>query len=224
MRVPKSWIFPIETDLPDDQLSLLGCGVTTGLGAVFNAAAVEPGSSVAVVGCGHLGLWMVQGARVAGAEQVIAVEPRPERRALAGELGATDLVDPADGDTVEQVQALTGGRGADYALEAAGPATSIELALLLSRRAGVVVLTGLQSLDATVTYSQFELALRGRDVRSCQNGRCVMSRDIPRFIDMMERGVVDAGPIITGLYPLEQINDALASSGARKDLTGVIVP
>jgi Zn-dependent alcohol dehydrogenase len=224
MRVRESWVFPVETDLPDEQLGLIGCGITSGMGAVFNAARVEPGSSVAVLGAGHLGLWMIQAARVAGAAQIIAVEERADRRALAGELGATDLVDPADGDTVEQVQALTGGRGADYALEAAGPATSTELALLLSRRAGVVVLTGLQSLVATVTYSQFELALRGRDVRSCQNGRCVMSRDIPRFIGMVERGVVDAGPIITALYPLEQINDALANSGARKDLTGVIVP
>ena len=69
MRVPESWLFPVETDLPDDQLSLLGCGITTGLGAVLNAAEIEPGSSVAVVGCGHLGLWMVQGARVANARQ-----------------------------------------------------------------------------------------------------------------------------------------------------------
>src|SRR5882672_10322778 len=110
MRVPSSWIFPIETDLPDDTLSLLGCGVTTGLGAVFNAAKVEAGASVAVVGCGHLGLWMIQGARVAGAERIIAVEPHAERRALAARLGATHVVDPAEGDGVEQVRELTEGR------------------------------------------------------------------------------------------------------------------
>ena len=75
MRVPETWLFPVETDLPDDQLSLLGCGITTGLGAALNAAKIEPGSSVAVVGCGHLGLWMVQGARVANAGRIIAVEP-----------------------------------------------------------------------------------------------------------------------------------------------------
>src|SRR5262249_53681088 len=196
---------PVETDLPDEQLGLLGCGVTSGMGAVFNAARVEPGSSVAVLGCGHLGLWMIQAARVAGAAQIIAVEGRGDRRRLAGELGATDLVDPLDGDIVEQVQALTGGRGADYALEAAGPAASTELALLLARRAGVVVLTGLQSIDATVTYSQFELALRGRDVRSCQNGRSGVPRDIPRFVAMRERGLVDARPIVGSRYPLPRI-------------------
>ena len=111
MRVPRSWVFPVESGVSDEELSLLGCGITTGLGAVFNVAAVEPGSSVAVVGCGHLGLWMVQGARAAGAAQVVAVEPHGVRRVRAGELGATDLVDPGDGDPVEQVRELTNGRG-----------------------------------------------------------------------------------------------------------------
>ena len=87
MRVPRSWAFPVESGLSDVELSLLGCGITTGLGAVFNVAAVEPGSSVAVVGCGHLGLWMLQAARAAGAAQVIAVDPHDGRRARAGELG-----------------------------------------------------------------------------------------------------------------------------------------
>jgi S-(hydroxymethyl)glutathione dehydrogenase/alcohol dehydrogenase len=223
MRVPRSWLFPVETDLPDDQLSLMGCGITTGLGAVFNAAAVEAGASVAVVGCGHLGLWMVQGARVAGARQIVAVESRAERRALAGELGATDLVDPADGDAVEQVRALTEGRGVDYALEAAGPPAAQTQAILMTRRAGTAVLTGLESLDATVTLSQVDFALRGKTIRSCQNGMSRMRRDIPRYVRMLEEGVVTAAPIITSRYPLEEINDALAASEARRDLSGVIV-
>jgi S-(hydroxymethyl)glutathione dehydrogenase/alcohol dehydrogenase len=224
MRVPRSWVFPVETDLPDDVLSLLGCGITTGLGAVFNAAAVEPGSSVAVVGCGHVGLWMVQAARVAGARQIIACEPRPERRALAGELGATELVDPAAADPVEQVQALTEDRGADYALEASGSPEGQVQAFQMARRAGVVVFTGIQHHTTTLTFSQFELALRGKDVRSCQNGRVRMRRDIPRFVQLLERGLVDATPIITARYPLDEINDAADASEARQDLTGVIVP
>jgi S-(hydroxymethyl)glutathione dehydrogenase/alcohol dehydrogenase len=223
MRVPSSWIFPIETDLPDDVLGMLGCGITSGLGAALNAAGVQPGSSVAVVGCGHLGLWMVQGARVAGAEQIIAVESRPERRAAAAGLGATHTVDPGDGDPIEQVRELTEGRGADYVLEAAGPVEAQEQAVLMSRRAGVVVLTGVARLGATVTLPQFDLALRGRTIQSCQNGMVRMRRDIPRFVRMLELGAVDAGPILTSRYPLERINDALAASDARQDLTGVIV-
>src|SRR5262245_38997147 len=128
MNVTANQAFPLHTDLPDDVLSLLGCGITSGVGAVFNVAEVKPGRSVAVFGTGHLGLWMVQGAKVAGAGKIIAVEPIAWRREMAGRLGATDLVDPADGDPVEQVKALTEGRGADYALEAAGPTVAQEQA------------------------------------------------------------------------------------------------
>ncbi len=223
MRVPRSWLFPVDTDLPDDQLSLMGCGITTGLGAVFNAAAVEAGSSVAVVGCGHLGLWMIQGARVAGARQIIAVEPRPNRRAVAEQLGATDLVDPDAGDPVEQVQALTEGRGSDYTLEAAGPPGAQAQAIAMTRRAGTVVLTGLETMGSMVTLSQVDFALRGKTVRSCQNGMSRMRRDIPRYVRMLEEGVVTAAPIITNRYGLEEINDALAASDRRDDLSGVIV-
>ena len=224
MRVPKSWVFPVESDLPDTQLSLLGCGITTGLGAVFNAAAVEPGASVAVVGCGHLGLWMIQGARAAGAARIIAVEPLQGRRARAGELGATDLVNPDDADPVEQVRELTGGRGADYVLEAAGAPGAQTQAFMMARKAGTVVFTGIERFDSSVTISQFELALRGKSLHSCQNGKVRMRRDIPRFVSMLESGVVDAGPIISGVYPLDEINEALRASESREVLTGVIVP
>ena len=104
MNVTANQVFPVETDLPDEWLSLLGCGITTGLGSVFNVAEVQPGSSVAVVGLGHLGQWMVQAAKVAGAREIIAVDPIAERRELAGALGATQLVDPSAEDPVEAVQ------------------------------------------------------------------------------------------------------------------------
>jgi S-(hydroxymethyl)glutathione dehydrogenase / alcohol dehydrogenase len=223
MRVTKNWVFPVETELPDEVLSLLGCGITTGLGAIFNIAEVEPGSSVAVVGCGHLGLWMVQGARVAGAAQIIAVDPIGERRELAARLGATDLVDPAEGDPVEQVRELTEGRGADYALESAIEPEGQVQAFLMTRRGGVVVPTSISRLDATVTLPQFEFAIRGRDIRSCQNGRVRMRRDIPRFVRMLEDGLVDATPIITSRYALDEINETLAASEERRDLSGVLV-
>ena len=123
---------------------------------------------------------------------------------MAGPLGATDLVDPADGDPVEQVRALTGGRGADYVLEAAGMTAAQEQALTTARRAGTIVLTGVERLGATVTYPQFELALQGRRVLSCQNGNVRMRRDLPLFIGMLEDGRLDAEPIITSRYPLDE--------------------
>jgi Zn-dependent alcohol dehydrogenase len=223
MLVPSSWVFPLETTLPDDTLAMFGCGITSGLGAVFNAGRVEPGSSVAVVGCGHLGLWMVQGARVAGAAKIVAVDPLAHRRSVARDLGATHVVDPADGDSVEQVRGLTDGRGVDFALEAAGAPEGQTQAILMSRPAGTVVLTGLAAWDAKVTIPQAELTIRGRTIQSCQNGMSHMGRDIPRYARMLEDGVVDARPIVTAHYTLEQINDALAASEARTDLTGVIM-
>ncbi|HKE80547.1 MAG TPA: zinc-binding dehydrogenase [Solirubrobacteraceae bacterium] len=224
MNVTANQAFPLHTDLPDDVLSLLGCGITSGVGAVFNVAEVKPGRSVAVFGTGHLGLWMIQGAKVAGAGKIIAVEPIAWRREMAGRLGATDLVDPADGDPVEQVRALTEGRGADYALEAAGPTVAQEQVFRAARRAGTVVLTGVERLGATVTYSQTELALQGRRLLSCQNGNVRMRRDLPLLVGMLEDGRLDAGPIITARYGLDRINDALAASAEKRDLTGVIVP
>jgi S-(hydroxymethyl)glutathione dehydrogenase/alcohol dehydrogenase len=224
MNVTASQVFPVESDLPDEWLSLLGCGITTGLGAVFNVARVEAGSSVAVVGLGHLGQWMVQAAKVAGARRIVAVDPLAERRELAGRLGATDLVDPAADDPVAQVQALTEGRGADYVLEAATLASVQPQAILMSRRAGTVVLTSVERADATVTVPQVAISVQSRAILSAQNGKVRMRHDLPRFIRMLEDGWVTAEPIVTGRYSLDEINDALHASAEKRDLSGVIVP
>jgi S-(hydroxymethyl)glutathione dehydrogenase/alcohol dehydrogenase len=224
MNVTANQVFPVETDLPDEWLSLLGCGITTGLGAVFNVARVAPGSSVAVVGLGHLGQWMVQAARVAGARRIIAVDPIASRRELAGTLGATDLVDPALDDPVEQVRRLTEGRGADYVLEAATLASAQTQAVLMSRRAGTVVLTSVERGDATVTFPQVAIAVQSRAILSAQNGNVRMRHDLPRFIRMLEDGWVTAEPVVTRRYSLDEINDALRASAEKRDLSGVIVP
>lgn len=224
IRIVGSWVFPLQSSLDDETLSLLGCGITSGLGAVFNVAEVRPGSSVAVVGCGHLGLWMIQGARLAGAERIIAVEPLADRLEVARTLGATHFVNPADGDPVGAVRELTEGRGVDYALEASGLPEAQEHAFLMAQRAGTVVFTGVFSQSATVTFNQVEMALRGRTLLSCQNGRCQMRRDIPRYVGLLEDGRINAAPIITGRHRLEHINDALEAAAARRGLTGVIVP
>jgi S-(hydroxymethyl)glutathione dehydrogenase/alcohol dehydrogenase len=217
-------LVPVDTGLPDEQLCLLGCGVTSGLGAIFNIAQVQPGSSVAILGCGHLGLWMVQGARVAGAATIVAVEPRRERRALAGTLGATHLVDPADGDPIAQVKELTGGRGADYALEATCTAKAMEEAFLMARPGGTVVPTSMEALDSTVTLPALEFALAAKTIRGSQTGGSHILRDVPRFARMLETGVVDPTPIVTRTFTLDEINDAFAAAKAREVLTGVVMP
>jgi S-(hydroxymethyl)glutathione dehydrogenase / alcohol dehydrogenase len=224
MNVTANQVFAVETDLPDEWLSLLGCGITTGLGAVFHIAQVEPGSSVAVVGCGHLGLWMVQAAKLAQARTIIALDPIGWRRELAGALGATHTVDPSAVDPIGAVQALTDGRGADVVLEAATVPSAQTQALLMSRRAGRVVLTSVQRGDATVTFPQVAISVQSREIISAQNGKVRMRRDLPRFIRMMEDGLITPDPIITNRYTLDQINDALHASADHRDLSGVIVP
>jgi S-(hydroxymethyl)glutathione dehydrogenase/alcohol dehydrogenase len=224
MNVTANQVFPVETDLPDEWLSLLGCGITTGLGAVFNVAQVQPGSSVAVVGLGHLGQWMVQGAVVASAREIVAIDPIAERRELAGRFGATHLVDPSAEDPVETVRRLTGGRGADYVLEAATVPEAQAQAVTMSRRGGTIVVTSIATADSTVTLPQVIVAAQSRRILSAQNGNCRMRHDLPRFVRMMQDGRVTPEPIITRRYRLDEIDEALDASAEKRDLSGVIVP
>jgi S-(hydroxymethyl)glutathione dehydrogenase / alcohol dehydrogenase len=217
-------VVAVDTDLPDEHLSLLGCGVTSGVGAVLNLAEVEAGSSVAVVGAGALGLWMIQGARVAGAATIVAVEPRAERRDLARAVGATHAIDPADGDPVEQVKELTEGRGADYVLEAAGPPEAMAQALAMTRPAGTMVPSGWETLSSTVTLPAVDFAIAGKRIQSCQFGGAHIRRDIPRFAGMMAAGLLDAEPLVSRRFALDQANEALDAAFARELITGVILP
>ncbi len=131
--VREASLLKVETDLPDEQLALIGCGVTTGVGAALNTAAVRPGSTVAVVGCGGVGQSVIQGARIAGAARIIAIDPVELKRSVAAAMGATDTIDPTATDAVEEVRSLTGGRGVDYAFEVAGVEATLAQAFELTR-------------------------------------------------------------------------------------------
>jgi S-(hydroxymethyl)glutathione dehydrogenase / alcohol dehydrogenase len=224
MNVTANQVFPIESDLPDEWLGMLGCGITTGVGSVFNIAKVQPGTSVAVVGLGHLGQWMVQAARLAQARKIIAVDPIGWRREVAGKVGATDLVDPSVEDSIAQVQRLTEGRGADYVLEAATVAVGQRDAVMMSRRGGTVVLTSVERADQEVTLPQVAIAVQSRAILSAQNGHVRMRHHLPIYIRMMEDGLLHPEQIVTSRYTLDQIDDALQASVEKRDLSGVIVP
>jgi S-(hydroxymethyl)glutathione dehydrogenase / alcohol dehydrogenase len=217
-------VVTVDADLSDEHLSLLGCGVTSGVGAVLNLAEVQPGASVAVVGSGALGLWMIQGARVAGAATIIAVEPRAERRELAQAVGATHVVDPGDGDPVAAVKELTEGRGADYVLEAAGPPEAMAQALAMTRPAGTMVPAGWETLASTVTLPAVDFAISGKRIQSCQFGGAHIRRDVPRFAAMMAAGLLHAEPLIGRRFGLDEADDALAAAATREIVTGVILP
>src|SRR2546428_3458132 len=170
MTVDEVSVVKVETDLPDAQLALIGCVVTTGVGAALNTAKVKPGSTVAVLGCGGVGQAVIQGPRIAGAGRIIAIDPQELKRKTAKQLGATDTIDPSKGDPVEQVKALTGGRGADYALGGIGlPATNLP-PHNLARRGGGGVIGGLARLDAPVTPPAVCLFFQGKTAKSGKDG------------------------------------------------------
>ena len=213
----------VETDLPAEQLALIGCGVTTGVGAALNTAQIKPGSTVAVIGCGGVGQSVIQGARIAGASRIFAVDPVEMKRKTAEQLGATDLIDPADGDPVEQVQALTGGRGADYAFEVIGLPETILQAYTMARRGGTAVVVGMSAFDATVTLPAFELFYDEKTLLGCMYGGAQVRRDFPRFVRLVETGRLDIGSMVSRRIKLDEVNDAFRAMEAGEVIRSVIV-
>src|SRR6266511_1882489 len=170
MTVRESQAVKVDTELPDEQLALIGCGVTTGVGAALNTARIEPGSTVAVIGCGGVGQAVIQGARIAGAARIIAVDPVALKRDTALKLGATDVVDPEAGDPVAQVQELTSGRGADYAFEVIGTPATIAQAFNMTRAGGACVAVGVPRFDQEVSVPSMPLILSEKRLLGCVYG------------------------------------------------------
>lgn len=211
----------LPEDLPFEVACLLGCGISSAVGAVENIARVQPGQSVAIVGLGHIGLWAVQGARLAGAGEIIGIDGHAGRRELAAGMGATRLVDPTAGDPVEAVRGLTGGRGADVVIEAAGPEIAQRQAVLMSRRAGTVVLMGVQHTTSEVILPQGLLTTTGREIHGCQNGRITPDVDFPRWIGYLREGRLDPTGFVTRTYAIDEADEALRRSMALDDVNGV---
>src|SRR5438105_4652677 len=223
MTVDEAALVKVETDLPDEQLALIGCGVTTGVGAALNTAKIEPGSSVAVIGCGGVGQAVIQGARIAGAARIFAVDPVQLKRKTAEQLGATDLIDPAHGDPVEQVKTLTGGRGADYAFEVIGLPATVVQAFLMARRAGTVTIVGMPRMDSSVTLPGWALFYDENRLLGCVYGWADPRRDFPRFIGLVETGRLDLGAMVSRRISLDEVNDAVRAMEAGEVIRSVIV-
>jgi S-(hydroxymethyl)glutathione dehydrogenase/alcohol dehydrogenase len=214
----------VRTDVPADQLSLIGCGFTTGFGAAVNTAAVPPGATVAVVGAGGVGTATILGAQVAGAARIIAVDPVPMKRESALRFGATDVVDPDAGDAIEQVQALTGGRGVDFAFEAVG-SHALELqALQMTRRGGTTVFIGVPGFAKQLELPSMQLIMEDRTVKGSYYGSARVMRDFPRFIELIESGRLDVASMVTRHYALDEVNDAFAAMRDGEVVRGVVVP
>lgn len=222
MTVDESSLVKVQTDLAPEQLALIGCGVTTGVGAALNTARVQPGSTVAVIGCGGVGQSVIQGARIAGAARIIAVDPVELKRKTSEQLGATDLVDPSAGDPVSQVQNLTGGRGADYAFEVIGLPETVQQAYAMARRGGTVVVVGMPRFDTTVTLPGFSLFYDEKRILGCMYGSAQVRRDFPRLISLAENGRLDLGTMVSRRITLDDVNDAFRAMDAGEVIRSVI--
>ncbi len=222
MAVHESMVVKVETELPSDQLALIGCGVTTGVGAALNTAEVQPGSTVAVIGCGGVGQSVIQGARIAGAARIFAIDPVELKRKTAEQFGATDLIDPADADPVEQVKAATGGRGSDYAFEVIGLPETVLQAFNTARRGGTVVVVGMPRIEATVTFPAFPLFAEEKRMLGCYYGSARVRRDFPKLVGLVETGRLDLGAMVSRHIKLDEVNDAFRAMEAGEVIRSVI--
>jgi S-(hydroxymethyl)glutathione dehydrogenase/alcohol dehydrogenase len=222
MTVDEASLVKVDTDLPDAQLALIGCGVTTGVGAALNTAKVKPGASVAVLGCGGVGQAVIQGARIAGAGRIIAIDPQELKRKTATKLGATDVVDPSKGDPVEQVKALTAGRGVDYAFEVIGLPETILTTYNLARRGGEVIIVGMAKFDAQFTLPAFGIFYEEKTIKGCKYGSAQVRRDFPRFVDLIETHRLDISAMVSKTIKLEGVNDAFRAMEAGEVIRSVI--
>lgn len=207
MLVHEHALVKIREDMPLDRAALIGCGVTTGVGAVHNTAGVEPGSSVAVVGCGGVGLSCVNGAAIAGAGRIIAVDMVPSKLELAKQFGATDLVNPADGDPVEQVRELTGG-GVDYSFEAIGLKVTAEQCFRMLCAGGTATIIGMIPVGTMVEVHGVDF-LAEKKLQGCTMGSNRFRVDMPRYIEFYLQGKLYLDEMISQRLPLDQVNDAL---------------
>ncbi|MES2057876.1 MAG: Zn-dependent alcohol dehydrogenase [Pseudomonadota bacterium] len=196
----------IDRDMPLDRAALIGCAVTTGAGAVFNVADVTPGETVCVVGCGGIGLAAVNAAKIAGAGKIIAVDPVPEKRALAEKLGATHSVDALSDTAAEQVVEASRG-GVHHAIEAVGRPQSAATAVKVLRRGGTATILGMMPLNEKVGLSAMDL-LAGKKLQGGLMGGNRFPVDIPRLVDFYLRGQLDLDSIIADRLPLARINEA----------------
>jgi S-(hydroxymethyl)glutathione dehydrogenase/alcohol dehydrogenase len=202
----------LPDDAPLDKAALIGCSVMTGVGAVLNTAAVKPGSSVAVFGAGGVGLNVIQGAVIAGAERIVAVDLNPRKLELAKVFGATEVTN--DGASV---------RGVDYAFEAIGRKETIEQAYASLRKGGTCVVIGIGSRKEFVSLSVFWIPITEKKLVGCWYGGADVHRDAPRLLELYRRGKLKLDELLTRTYPLDDINQAFADMDAGLNARGLVV-
>ena len=220
--LPAAAVVPVDESLPLDQAALLGCGVTTGVGAVMHTAAVRPGESVLVIGCGGVGLAAIQGARLAGAARIIAADRMAGQLPAAVANGATDTVDASAVDLTAAVRDLTGGAGADHGIEVVGKPATIRAAYEATRRGGSVTLVGAAGLTEEVTLPALSLMSDGKKVQGSVYGASDPVRDIPVLAELARRGLLDLEALVTRRIGIDDVEAAFTDMSAGRGARSVV--
>jgi S-(hydroxymethyl)glutathione dehydrogenase / alcohol dehydrogenase len=219
--VPEAGAIPVGGDVPFDALATIGCAVVTGVGAVTNAAQVPRGARVAVIGAGGVGLNVVQGAAIAGCDEIIAVDVRPVPLGIAQLFGATQTIDAAR-DVPAEVRAMTGGRGADFVFDTVGSPATLATAMACARKGGTVVLTGLSRVDSQGSLAMFPFVMQEKRLIGSVYGSGNPAGDIPRLVSLYREGRLKLGELVSRTYTLDKINEALSALAASDGARGVI--
>jgi len=214
---------PVDPSLPPAQMSLIGCGVMTGVGAALYSAEVKPGESVAVIGCGGVGDSVIMGARLAGATTIIAVDIDPKKLEWAKEFGATHTVNPNDGDPVAAIKEITGGHGVNASFEAVGKTQTIETALWCRDLAGRCVIIGVADQQAKLDLPVAKFFDLGGSLRISWYGDCLPTRDFPLLAAWYEQGQLDLDRVVTRTISLDESEEAFHAMERGETLRSVIM-
>lgn len=217
-------VVKIAEDIPYEIAAVVGCGVLTGVGAAIYTAGLQPGESAAVLGCGGVGINVIQGAKLAGANPIIAIDTMQAKLDIAQSFGATHLIDASNGDAGAQVLELTGGRGADAAFEVVGVPALQRQVFDMTRRGGRAVFVGVAAMVDEVSLPSMFLTLGEKTAKGCYYGSCDPKRDIPVLLQLWKAGKLDLEGLITQTSRLEDVNGAFEDMESGKVIRTVLKP
>ncbi len=207
--VAESGVVKIPNDLDMRIAALIGCGVLTGVGAAMNTADIKQGDVVAVIGCGGVGLNVIQGARIKGAGEIIAIDMNETKLQMAKEFGATATINASQGDPVAQVMEMTGTHGADVAFEVIGLGPTIDQAINMIRRGGQAILVGVPKMDVMIQVPAFlGVVLNEKTIKGCWYGSSNVQKDVPKLIELYKSGELKLDELISRTIKLEDVNEA----------------
>jgi Zn-dependent alcohol dehydrogenase len=221
--VPEAGCVLVSSPIPMDVAAMIGCCVPTGVGAALFSARVQPGSTVAVVGCGGVGLNVIMGARLVNAAKIIAVDIRESQLEFAMKFGATHSVNASDRDPVAQVKELTGGRGADYTFEVFGSADTVKAAYDMCGKSGTVTVVGIAPMGAEAPINAADLVRFEKTLRGTYYGSARSRTDMPTMVDLYLSGKLNLDDLVVRHYTLDQINEAYEDMGRGEVGRGAIM-